>query len=182
MGIHWQDYATNDDVLERARLPNIEAMLLHHAGPAMSRAWTTPGCPKLSSLANSAKACVTEVLHAGATRTSWSDSWYRLVLTTKTGRRSHQTGSNGGQPPSAQLRGSRTPEWTLLRRNASVERSQLIKQRPAAIKSEPHLLKNRISHQRACRPQLELSSHWSLDYEESAIIITRINAVSCCVY
>lgn len=23
----------------------------------------------------------------------------------------------------------------------------------------PHLLKNRISHQRACRPQLELSSH-----------------------
>ena len=70
MGIHWQDYVINDEVLERARLPSIEAMLLHHAGPAMSRALTTPGCPKLSSLANSAKACVTEVLHAGATRTS----------------------------------------------------------------------------------------------------------------
>ena len=38
MGIQWQDYVTNDEVLERARLPNIEAMLLHHAGPAMSRA------------------------------------------------------------------------------------------------------------------------------------------------
>lgn len=38
MGIHCQDYVTNDEVLERARLPNIEAMLLHHAGPAMSRA------------------------------------------------------------------------------------------------------------------------------------------------
>lgn len=38
MGIHWQDYVTNDEVLERARLPSIEAVLLHHAGPAMYRA------------------------------------------------------------------------------------------------------------------------------------------------
>ena len=171
MGIHWQDYVTNDEVLERARLPSIEAVLLHHAGPAMYRAWTSPGCPKLSSLANSAKACVTEVLHAGAIRTSWSDSWYRLVLTTKTGRRSHQTGSNGGQPPSAQ-------QGTQMLKGVS-QSSNVLQRSDLPL---PHLLKNRISHQRACRPQLELSSHWSLDYEESAIIIIRINAVSCCVY
>ena len=50
------------------------------AGPAMSRAWTTPGCPNLCSLTNSAKTSVTEVLHAGATRTSWSDSWHRPAV------------------------------------------------------------------------------------------------------
>ena len=46
MGIHWQDYVTNDEVLERARLPSIEAMLLHHAGPAMSRGMNDTRMPK----------------------------------------------------------------------------------------------------------------------------------------
>ena len=29
MGIHWQDYVTNDEALKRAELPSIETMLLH---------------------------------------------------------------------------------------------------------------------------------------------------------
>ena len=28
MGIHWQDYVTNNEVLEQASLPSVEAMLM----------------------------------------------------------------------------------------------------------------------------------------------------------
>ena len=44
---------------------------------------------KLWSLTNSAKVGGTEVLHAGAKRTSWSDGWHRLVLITETHWRLH---------------------------------------------------------------------------------------------
>ena len=44
---------------------------------------------KLWSLTNSAKVGGTEMLHAGAKRTSWSDGWHRLVLITETHWRLH---------------------------------------------------------------------------------------------
>ena len=89
MGIHWQEYVTNDEALERARLPNIETMLLHRhlcwVGH-VSRINVTQSCGLWE---NSAKVGGTEMLHAGAKRTSWSDGWHRLVLITETHWRLH---------------------------------------------------------------------------------------------
>ena len=59
-GIRWQDYMTNNEVLERANITSIEAMLLtrsdSYAGQATCLAWRTRDCPKPCSMENCARA------------------------------------------------------------------------------------------------------------------------------
>ena len=72
LGIKWQDYVSNEEVLKRASLPSIESILLH-----MQLRWAdhvtrmnTYACPKQSSSASSRKESATMVLRESVTKTS----------------------------------------------------------------------------------------------------------------
>lgn len=76
MGIHWKNYVTNVDVLKKAGLPSIEAILLHQFVRWVTHVWHMNNSRMSKAVFYSKLRKRKHLLH----------TWHRLVLTTKTGR------------------------------------------------------------------------------------------------
>ena len=72
LGIKWQDYVSNEDVLKKFNLPSIESILfqVQLAGLATSQEWKTYVCPNQSSSASSKKESAIVVLQESVTKIS----------------------------------------------------------------------------------------------------------------
>ena len=128
MGIKWQHYVTNNEVLERTNICSIEAMLL---------TWQLRWAGHLSCIEDTRmpKAVFYDEFcegkhDRGAPRKSWKDQLKRQLTAAgipqkKTGKTLPETGLAGEQPQSGRQRPPRQRERKPLRRNADEGKCRL---------------------------------------------------------
>ena len=92
LGIQWQDYVSNEEVLKhRVHL----AFRCICVGLATPQVWKTYACPKQSSSASSKKESMTVVLQESVTKASWKGSLHRRESAVSYGSRKPQTETAG---------------------------------------------------------------------------------------